>query len=312
MTSYAMPAHLCFNLAWLYFFTREDRIGFLVTPWIGLFALGLHNPFVHALFVTPFLLSVLRGRHWKFTAYFAAVYILGCLIWLSWWLYTRPSMAQGGDLQVFQFPGSYQLLIQPMNLALICSWQSLACIFLAALALLNWRSSTPFFRNLAWGCLLTFVFYFFFFYDQVLGWGYRFFYGVLGNLILLAVSGWQRLKESVGLRKALGFVVVCTVLALFVQLPIRCFQVERFVRPFACAADYLESLQESVVVINITEVWFSQLLVRNDPFLRNNPKIMFAQLLDEENTAKLKSLGDVRFIKPEELTRFGLHSIKPR
>ena len=74
MTSYAYPAHLCFNLAWLYFYCRGDRLGYLVTPWIGFFALGLHNPFVHALFVAPFLLALVWRRNWRLTLYFGAVY----------------------------------------------------------------------------------------------------------------------------------------------------------------------------------------------------------------------------------------------
>ncbi len=40
MTSYAYPAHLCFNLAWLYCYCRRDLPGYLVSPWIGFFALA--------------------------------------------------------------------------------------------------------------------------------------------------------------------------------------------------------------------------------------------------------------------------------
>jgi hypothetical protein len=310
MTSYAYPAHLCFNLAWLYFYCRGDRLGYLVTPWIGFFALGLHNPFVHALFATPFLLALAWRRNWRLTLYFGAVYLFGCIVWYLWW--TRMVLFQGSDLNAFQFPGFYQMLIQPMNLAMLFAWQSLALTVPALVALVYWKKLAPFFKTLTLGCLLTCGFFFFFPIDQVLGWGYRFFYGVLGNLVLVAVAGWFYLKEGLGLRKAWGFVVLSTVLAVLVQFPLRCLQVESFIRPFAGSAQYIQSLPYSFVLIDPTEVWFSQLLVRNEPFLRNHPKILFTPYLNEDQLAKIKTLGTVHSVKPEELARFGLHPVKPR
>ena len=310
MTSYAYPAHLCFNLAWLYCYCRGDRLGYLVAPWIGFVALGLHQPFVHALFVTPFLLALVWQRPWWRTLYFGAVYLAGCTVWYLWW--TRMVFFQGSDLNAFQFPGIYQVLIQPMNLSMLFAWQSLALTVLALVALVYWKKLASILKILALGCLLTCGFYFFFPMDQVLGWGYRFFYGVLGNLVLLAVAGWFYLKESLGLRKAWGFVVLSTILAVLVQFPLRCLQVESFIRPFARSDQYIQSLPYSFVLIDPTEVWFSQLLVRNDPFLRNHPKILFAPYVNEEQLAKLKTLGTVHAVKPEELAHFGLHPIKPR
>jgi hypothetical protein len=310
MTSYAYPAHLCFNLAWLYCYCRGDRLGYLVTPWIGFLALGLHQPFVHALFVTPFLLALAWRRNWPLTLYFGAVYLAGCILWYLWW--TRMVLFQSSNLSTFQFPGFYQGLIQPMNLAMLFAWQSIALTVPALVALVYWKRLTPVLKTLAWGCLLTCGFYFFFPEDQVLGWGYRFFYGVLGNMVLLAVAGWFHLKESLGLRKAWGFFLLGTALAVLVQFPLRCLQVESFVRPFSRSAKYLQSLPYSFVLIDPTQVWFSQLLVRNDPFLRNHPKILFAPYLNEAQLARLRALGPVHTVKPEELARFGLHPIKPR
>ncbi len=310
MTSYTYPAHLCFNLAWLYFYCRDDRLGYLVAPWIGFLALGLHNPFIHALFVAPFLLALVWRRNWRLTLYFGLVYGAGCFLWYLWW--TRLVVLKSSDMSAFQVPGLYQLIIQPMNLSMLFAWQSLALTALAFLSFIYWKDLMPFLKSLALGCLLTFGFFFFFYLDQVLGWGYRFFYGVLGNLVLLAVAGWFYLKESLGLRKAWGFFVLGTALAVLVQFPLRCLQVESFIRPFAKSAQYIQSLPYSFVIIDPTQVWFAQLLVRNDPFLRNHPKILFAPFLDEAQLAKLMILGKVHIVKPEELAQFGLHPIKPR
>ena len=310
MTSYAYPAHLCFNLAWLYFYCRGDRLGYLVTPWIGFFALGLHNPFVHALFVTPFLLFLLWQKNWKYIIYFCLVYAGGCIVWFSWW--TQIVHLADKDMEAFQIPGAYQLLVQPMNLAMLFSWQSLALTVLSIFALRQWIKLSPFLRAIAWGCFLTFLFFFFFYIDQVLGWGYRFFYGVLGNFVLLAVAGWFHLRERVGLRKAWGFVVLSTMIALSVQFPLRCLQVESFIRPFAESAQYLNSLPASFVIINPAETWYAQLLVRNDPFLRNRPKVLFSTYLDEKQIDRLRNLGEVHIMKPEELAKTGLHPINSR
>ncbi|MGA9756404.1 MAG: hypothetical protein WBV23_14805 [Desulfobaccales bacterium] len=309
MTSYAYPAHLCFNLAWLYFYCRGDGLGNLVTPWIGFFALGLHNPFPHALFVTPFLLTLVLRRNWGLTLYFGLVYGAGCILWYLWW--TRLVVLNFSDLSAIQVPGLYQLIIQPMNLSMLFAWQSLALTVLTFLSFIYWKDLMPFLKTLALGCLLTLGF-FFFVPDQVLGWGYRFFYGVLGNLVLLAVAGWFYLKESLGFRKAWGFFLLGTALAVLVQFPLRCLQVESFIRPFARSAQFIQSQPYSFAIIDHTQVWFSQLLVRNDPFLRNHPKILFAHYLNEDQLANLRTLGTVHTVKPEELAHFGLHPIKPR
>ena len=123
-------------------------------------------------------------------------------------------------------------------------------------------------------------------------------------------SWWQwpagfYLKETLGLRKAWGVFVLGTALALLVQFPLRCLQVESFVRPFAGAARYLQSQPYAFAVIDPARVWFAQLLVRNDPFLRNNPKILFAPYLTEAQLAKLSTLGTVHVVQPEELARLG-------
>ena len=312
MTSFAYPAHLCLNLAWLACYLRGDKLGVAVTPWIGFFALGLHNPFPHALFVTPWLLGVVRKRNWKVTLYFALVYLAGCIVWYQWMRFTRPSMVRGEDLQIFQLPGFYQLLIQPMNLSLLFAWQSLAACILFMVAIRHRAILSPWCKELLWGCILTFGFFFFFPWDQFIGWGYRFFYGVLGNLVLVAVAGWSLMRQALGEKKALGFLVLTTLLAVCLQLPSRCYQVESFVRPLAVSAKFIQSLPEPLVIIDTNKNYLSASLVRNDPFLHNTPKIFRAYGLDDEHINNLQKLGQVRILKPEALAARGLPLIPPR
>ncbi len=55
MTSYAMSAHLALNTIWLWLYSRPERRRFYLAPVVGVLAIGLHQPIVHALFVAPFL-----------------------------------------------------------------------------------------------------------------------------------------------------------------------------------------------------------------------------------------------------------------
>jgi hypothetical protein len=125
----------------------------------------------------------------------------------------------------------------------------------------------------------------------------------------LAVVGWNDVRQIFGVRKATEFAVISTLLALFVQLPIRCVQAEQFVRPFAKAMQYLKSIQQPFVVIDDDSVWYSYDLVRNDPFLRNSPKILLAHELNAELLERLRTLGSVHEVQTSELTQFGMRAV---
>ena len=312
MTAYSMPAHLCLNLIWLWLYIRDDKVGWIIVPWVGIIAMGLHQPMVHALFVLPFLVRIIRqGATWV-RIYLGTVYLLGCGLWLAWIYYLRQGMISTLGVErtaasYFGFPGVFQLIIQMMNLSLLLSWQSLAMIILVVIAFRNWSSLTSFMKDLTWGCALTFIFYFFFKSDQGHGWGYRYCYAILGNLALLATEGWRQLSQRERVSKGSGLMLVSTCIALLVQIPVRAIQAESFVRPFADSMNYLRSIKEPFVVIDHDAVWYSQDLVRNDPLLRRGPKIFFSHRLTAEQSDRLKALGTVHRVQSMELSPFGLH-----
>ena len=317
MTYYSLPAHLCLNLIWLWLYTREDRLGVLLAPWVGLLAIGLHQPIVHALFVLPFLVRLARTRRSPTTLYFVMVYSLACFVWWYWMTFIRTGIDPEWTQQLalssfFSLPGFLQGINQIMYLSMLVSWQSLAMTVLLLLAIKNWTSLTPLLKDLAISCVLTFGFYIFFRVDQGHGWGYRYCYAVLGNAALLAAAGWKHLQASLSSTKASNFVLFSSAFALCVQFPIRCLQVESFVRPFARSMNFLSSIEKPFVVLDDRDVWYSWDLVRNDPFLRNGPKILFADRLTAEQSNRLARLGDVYKVRPEELTRFGMHRTTPR
>ena len=95
-------------------------------------------------------------------------------------------------------------------------------------------------------------------------------------------------------------------ISVLVLLPIRSIQVNEFVRPFAEASAYLESLPHDVVILDTGSIWIGRDLVRNDPWLRNRPLLLDKGKLTPEQQAALfkdRSTVEVSF---GELQRFGL------
>ncbi len=312
MTGYAYSAHLFLNVLWLLLYLRKDLCWY-VLPWIGFLALGLHNPVPHALFAAPFLWRIFRsaGKAWRL--YIFGIYGFSCVTWavyvkfaglLRIWLLTRmsASITEGHDLRTVLVPGRW--LVQAMDWSLFFSWQTPLLALLAALALIWWRWLSPFGRDLAAGVLLTFAFYCIASYDQGHGWGYRYMYPVLGNVVLLAVFGASMVPVLVSWRA----LVVALLLPSVFQISLRAVQVESFVRPFARAFQYIQSYPAACVVIDPASGWYSQDLVRNDPFFQTEPRVLFANRISPDAVPRLETLcgGRIHWITAAELSALGL------
>jgi hypothetical protein len=312
MTGYAMPAHLAANLLWLYAFLRNDRAGWLAAPLIGAVALGLHNPFPHALFVTPFLFYVLWQRRWAWTAYFAAVYLAGIGLW--YWWGKSVQLAAGANVGLFQVPGPLMLAVQGLSLTVMLSWQTPVLAVALLWAAVAWRSLSTLERTLGAGVLLSFCFFFLFPSTQGHGWGYRYTFPVLGNIVILGVAGIDALRRSLGDTVVRRAVMASLALTALVQIPIRAWQIERYVRPFARAHDYVRHLDADVVIVDPTTSWYGIDLIRNDPFLREKPKVVSAfGLRHEQKEALAATFGSrVHMLEPRELAQFGIPTYPSR
>jgi hypothetical protein len=311
-SGYSMPAHLCLNLAWLWLYLRDDRPAIAIAPVIGVIALGLHNPFPHALFVAPFLLRRLRERRWGTIAWMGGVYLAGS----AWWLLQLRALREGVDASglsgAFAAPDMLTLYTQGISLASLIGWQTPVLAIAAAAAMLSWsRLSAPL-RDLALGLLGTLAFYCFFPSNQGHGWGYRYAHGVLGNLALLGVAGFAILGDAMGRARFARLAFASLAVTLLFQVPLRAVQVERFVGPFAEASRWIASLPDEVVLVPTNSVWYGRDLVRNDPWLAEGPKIMAAAALRPGAHAELLRLypGRVRTLMPADLTRFGLRIVQ--
>jgi hypothetical protein len=310
MTAYAMPAHLALNAIWLWLYSRPDRRWFYLAPFVGVLALGLHQPFFHALFSAPFLLRLTLQRRWRATLVFAVVYAIGCAGWLYWWLHFRAPAQAGGMLSVFRLFNPRVPIIQSMNLWLILGWSSLATPLLVLLGCKQFFKMRPILQDALISCALTFGFYFFVYLDQAHGWGYRYFHGVIVCFILVAIVGFNRLSILVGSRRAQALVLAGIAVSLLIQFPLRCFQAERFVRPYARTAAVLHAMPNDIVAVDALDAWYSADLIRNDPFLEHRPMIVSLLGLTPAAIAVLEKGGSARFITRDDLTRLGMFTTR--
>ena len=315
MTGYAMPAHLLLNLVWVWLYLAPGRATWALLPVVGALALGLHNPFPHALFVAPFLVRELRNWRYGWLCYWGVVYGAASLVWLA---YLRASFDGGGGggslLDAFAVPAAlWEWVLRFMQLSIVLSWQTPVAAVLLLFALVCWRRLGAVERDLAGGVVLTLAFYALFTATQGHGWGYRYLYNVLGNLALLAAAGAAIAAQAFGVRRVARAVAASLLLTALVQWPLRMVQVERFVRPFALADAYVRSRPASVVVVRPEASWFGRDLVRNDPLLRESPKVLSAAGLTPADSAALAARygAGVHWLTPAELAPLGVVTFPP-
>ena len=313
-TQYTMPAHLAANLAWVWLVLRDDKPSWVGAALLGGLALGLHNPFPHALFAAPFFWRWLRRREYVRLALTMVVYIAFALLWLAWLRMERSGApGSGGMLALFSVPRLENWRVNGMNLALMLTWQAPIVALLLPLAYLGERRLSVTEKDFARGIMLTFLFYVLYGSTQGHGWGYRYIYGVLGSVALLTVPAMRMLAEQVGVWRAERLFVAGCALSLVALVPLRLWQAERFVRPFEAAAAHLAAVDADVVAVETGEVWYGRDLVRNDPAL-SRPVIVNGSMLSGTGWSALREkYGDrMKLVRAGELVALGMQRVPPR
>lgn len=321
MTSYAMTAHLALNLLWLSLFLRDDRRGHLGAILVGWLATGLHQSLFHPLFVAPFILGLwCRNR-----TTLAARYLLAYLVIFGFWtVYPRLLLAwtgltgEGGtDLGLAYFLAKVWWLLSGFSLASLdlmlknllraVAWQNIACLVLVPLAWGAVRRGDGVARQLAAGAALTVAAMFVLLAYQGHGWGYRYIHGLLGNLALLAGYGWVAATsgdQSAGrVRTAFAAATLVTVAVL---VPWQLRHAIAFVEPYRSAVDAIRSQPADVVLVDGRGLQFGADLVRNEPFLRDAPRILDYTLLPHDGIAALCRSRTVAVFDAADGVRFGI------
>jgi len=82
-------------------------------------------------------------------------------------------------------------------------------------------------------------------------------------------------------------VAVCSVIAVLVLLPAHALQAHDFVLPYVRASKAIGRAPTDVVIIDKSKLLFAEDLVRNDPLLRNRPKVLDLSNLSDANIERL-------------------------
>jgi hypothetical protein len=329
-SAYAMPAHLALNLAWLALYLRRTPRATVALGPVGALALALHNPFPHALFVAPFLLRLLRERRWGTLAYLGTVYAATSVAILGWLRMIGrhdaaaaaaqaaeraaaglPAVVAGGGglASAFAIPAPFHLFTLALSWVLLLTWHTPACVVGWVAAARRPLALPTVLRDAALGVGLTLCFYAFYPFDQGNGWGYRYAYGQIGSLVLLATFGLRAAADGYGQRATARLVAVSLVLTAALQLPLRALQVEATVRPMVRALAYVQALPAGAVTVPVDSLWYGVDLLRNDPLLRARPVVMHERPPAVRDSLAARIGAPVRVVTPDELTALGMERV---
>src|SRR4029079_2712991 len=194
----------------------------------------------------------------------AAAYGVGSVLWLAWLRMANPFAPGDGPglFSIFAVQNALAFCLQTVNLSLLFTWHAPLFGALAVIGVARARQLGPVMTDVALGVALTLAFYLFLPLTQGHGWGYRYAYQVLGSLALLAAAGTPTLVAALGARRAQALLVASFATALLVQVPLRFWQGERFIRPYAAAYRTLASKPARVVLVYGDSIWYSRDLIR--------------------------------------------------
>jgi hypothetical protein len=328
MTPFAMTAHLLLNLVWLGLYLRNTYAGHAGAIAVGFWATGLHQLVFHPLFVAPFIAQMLLDRRWRLAALYVASYGAIGVFWIVYWqmllwghgIAPEAASAMGTSffitrvasmLRDFSISGPETML---QNLLRFAAWQNpLLVVLLVPGMVLGWRAGGVL-RALAAGIVLTLAALLILLPYQDIGWGYRYFHGLIGGASLLAAFAWTTLNARASLsarRVASGVMAAITTVAVLVLAPIHARQMYAYISPYTRANQAITASTAEAVVIETISVGHGIELVRNDPDLRNRPLVFDIGLLDEKLIQELCARMTVTVFDGEQAERFGMARFDP-
>lgn len=281
MTAYAMPAHLTLNLLWLWLFLQRCWWRDVLALMTGFVAVGLHQPIMHPMFAGPILFLLLMERNWRRAALYFTGYAAIGLFWI-WWPLWMSMLVQSGDVAQDANHADYVTRLMSAlakgdglrvanmvsNLLRFVAWQHLLLVPLFVLGLSVVRRDRLA-GALAAGILLTVVTMAVILPYQGHGFGYRYLHGLIGSCILLAVYGWESVRETLAEWRSLLLRTTC--LGIIVLLPLQLWMAHGFYAPPAAVSARIDRSLADYVVIGEDDAPFSIDLVINRPFLDNGP-----------------------------------------
>ena len=317
MTAYAMPAHLTLNLVWLWLFLKRRLSHDLLALFVGFIAVGLHQPLMHPMFAAPILLLPVLERDWKRAGLFLAGYLLIGAFWFLWPDAMWHAVQSAPDANPPAGVGYLSRLIETvsrngwsaiplmlLNLARFMAWNHPLLLPLAAYGLFRQNGASKRYTlpvALAAGFLLTFVVMMAILPYQGHGFGYRYEHGLIGNVILLALYGWNFVKERSArwpaMMKWASLVVVLLI------MPLQLWFAHGFYAAFAQPSRQIGAIDADYAVIRASGAPFAVDLVVNRPTLDNRPIRLIAEAIDPALTRELCTAGASVAVVPDSLLR---------
>jgi hypothetical protein len=319
MTPYAMTAHLAFNLLWLWLVLRDRPSSHVAAAIVAWLATGLHQLIFNPLFAAPFVLSMWRERRWGVAAFHSLAYLAIGLFWINWQPIALGSegLASPGAgprlllatlhelVATFSFAG---LGLMAQNLLRFIVWQNPLTVVLLVLGATAALRASGVRRDLLLGIVLTLLVMTILMPAQGYGWGYRYLHGLLGNIALLAAMTWDELAGTDEARRAHArwLVKASAGFALLVLLPFHCWHAERLVAPYARVSARLNKVDADYVLVDPGKTAHGTDLARNDPWLRNRPKILDLEPLEAPQIRRLCATGSVAVFGVNDAIAAGL------
>lgn len=292
MTAYAMPAHLALNLSWLWLFLRRTMWADFAALAVGFVAVGLHQPIMHPMFAAPILFLLVLDREWRrATLYFFGYAAIGTF-W-AWWPSAMWSLVEGGAsapkadgidylsrLIVTVAQGdALRFANMVSNVLRFFAWQHLLLLPLLPLGIRIARKDRLA-GALAGGIILTTAVMLVILPYQGHGFGYRYFHGLIGNFILLAIYGWMSLGNERARWRTL--LLRTTAAGLAVVLPMQLWMAHSFYTPAARASGRIAATTADYVVVGEGDAPFSIDLVFNPPALDDRPVRLIRGLVSDD------------------------------
>jgi hypothetical protein len=328
MTSYAMSAHLAFNLAWLWLFLRGGRLGHAGALVVGFLACGIHQLAFHPLFAAPFVLQLWLDRRWALAGLYTLAYAAIGGFWFEYWhILLRVVGATESDAGALGAAWELGRVVDVLrgvrfdnlgqmgeSLVRFVSWQSLLAAPLAlAGAVAGWRAKGTL-RALVLGIFLTLLAMLILEPTPVHGWGYRYLHGLLGSVSLIGAWTWWRLVEALPEQRraaANGAFVAASVFSLLVLFPVRAWQAQAYVTPFRLANTLIHTAPSQVVIVDQegNPGFDPGTLVRNDPFLLAWPKVLQLSYMEADNVRDVCAHYTVRVFTGRDAAAMGIDTV---
>ena len=326
MTSYAMTGHLALNLIWLWLFLRNTRGSHALAIFVGLLACGLHQLVFHPLFVAPFIVGLWFDRRHRLFAVYVAAYAAIVLSWTNYPVVAltvegvpRSQLSSVGTLyfatRALELVAQFDWTALPLmlaNLLRFLAWENPIALVLVALSFGAIRRGDGVARPLAGGIALTILLCTLVLPQQGNGFGYRYLHGLIGSYALLAAYGWDSSMARATPKQRGSAHVVFTALSaatVLVFMPWIMVMTERFEAPYRAAVTEIQSQKADAVIVDRLDLINGGGLVRNDPFLRNQPIILDLLFVDDKDLEALCARSKVAVFRQARGLELGIPNL---